>query len=168
MWEPESWAKLFARAGAKYVVLFTKHHDGFLMWNSRHPNPLNPKWQVSRDVVGELTNAVNSNGMKMGFYYSSLLDWSFTKRPIVNVVDLIAGSETSPIYVNYVEKHWIELMERYNPWILWGDIGYPPRYELSKLFARFYNDQPEGVVNDRWVQLPKFMFSKFGHFLFQR
>jgi len=65
-------------------------------------------------------------------------------------------------YVDYVEKHWLELIERYDPWILWSDIGYPPGYDLPKLFAHFYNRQPEGLVNDRWMQLPEFYFSAAG------
>lgn len=164
-WNPDSWADLFSRAGARYVVLVSKHHDGFLMWDSDHPNPLIPNWQAIRDIAGELTAAVDARGMKMGFYYSSLLDWSFTKRPVTSIPELIAGSETSRMYVDYVEKHWLELIERYDPWILWGDIGYPPGYDLSKLFSHFYNSKPEGVVNDRWTQLPKFMFSRFGRFI---
>ncbi len=164
-WDPDAWADLFAQAGAKYVVLVTKHHDGYLMWDSRYPNPRVPNWQVSRDVAGDLTHAVSARGMRMGFYYSSLLDWSFTKRPIVNIVDLVAGSDVSKTYVDYVERHWLELIERYDPWILWSDIGYPPGYKLPRLFAHFYNRQPEGVVNDRWMQLPKIMFNRVSRFI---
>jgi alpha-L-fucosidase len=167
-WDPVSWADLFASAGARYVVLVSKHHDGFLMWDSDHRNPRLPGWQASRDIAGELTEAVSARGMKMGFYYSSLLDWSFTQRPITSIVDLIAGSETSQVYVGYVEKHWYELIERYDPWILWGDIGYPPGYTLPELFAYFYNRQPEGVVNDRWLQLPRFLFSRVGRFILKQ
>ncbi|MCU0521452.1 MAG: alpha-L-fucosidase [Anaerolineae bacterium] len=161
-WEPESWANLFARAGARYVVLVTKHHDGFLMWNSRHPNPHIEGWQTSRDVVGELSHALSAEGLKMGLYYSSLLDWSFTGKPITSLAELVAGSDTSRRYVDYVESHWLELIERYDPWILWSDIGYPPGYDLPKLWARFYNGKPEGVVNDRWMQLPRVFFSRLG------
>jgi len=164
-WDPDAWAELFARAGARYVVLVTKHHDGFLMWDSRHPNPHLEGWQTSRDVAGELTRAVDAQGLKMGFYYSSLLDWSFTRTPITSVADLVAGSESGRAYVAYVERHWLELIERYDPWILWSDIGYPPGYDLPKLWARFYNGKPEGVVNDRWMQLPKVLFSKLGRAL---
>jgi len=164
-WDPNAWADLFADAGARYVVLVSKHHDGFLMWNSRHKNPRLANWQAARDVADELTRAVNARGMKMGFYYSSLLDWSFTKRPINSLADLLAGSDTSTEYLAYVEAHWRELIERYDPWILWSDIGYPPGYSLPKLWADFYNRKPEGVVNDRWMQLPRFMFSKFGRFI---
>lgn len=161
-WNPDAWAGLFARAGARYVVLVTKHHDGFLMWPSRHPNPHIEGWQASRDVVGELSRAANTAGLRMGFYYSSLLDWSFTRKPITSVADLIAGSDASHQYADYVESHWLELIERYDPWILWSDIGYPPGYDLPKLWAHFYNHKPEGVVNDRWMQLPRFLFSRLG------
>lgn len=167
-WDPNSWADLFSRAGARYVVLVSKHHDGFLMWDSRHPNPHIPHWQAARDVAGELTRAVGARGMKMGFYYSSLLDWSFTPRPIQSVAELIAGSDTSRAYRAYIESHWRELIERYDPWLLWSDIGYPPGYDLAELFADYYNHKPEGVVNDRWLQLPKFFFSKFGRFVLTR
>jgi alpha-L-fucosidase len=164
-WNPDAWADLFARTGARYVVLVSKHHDGFLMWNSRHRNPFNSNWQASRDIAGELTRAVNGKGLKIGFYYSSLLDWSFTKDPITSIADLIAGSDSSREYADYVEQHWLELIERYDPWILWGDIGYPPGSDFIKLFAHFYNHKPEGVVNDRWMQLPKFLFSRPGRFI---
>jgi alpha-L-fucosidase len=135
------------------------------MWNSRYPNPNLPNWQVARDVAGELTQAVSERGLKMGFYYSSLLDWSFTQTPINSLAELVAGSETSREYLQYIENHWRELIERYDPWILWSDIGYPPGYELPRLFADFYNQKPEGVVNDRWLQMPKFFFSKAGRFI---
>ncbi len=164
-WNPDSWADLFARAGARYVVLVSKHHDGFVMWNSRHANLRIPNWQASRDIAGELTQAVKAKGMKMGFYYSSLLDWSFTPTPITSLAELIASSDTSRAYLAYIENHWRELIERYDPWILWSDIGYPPGFDLPKLFADFYNHKPEGVVNDRWMQLPKFFFSKIGRYI---
>jgi alpha-L-fucosidase len=164
-WDPGVWAELFSRAGAKYIVLVTKHHDGFLMWNSQHPNPFIENWQAARDVVGELSEAVSARGMKMGFYYSSLLDWSFTQPPIKSLADLIAGSNTSRDYLDYIENHWRELIERYDPWILWSDIGYPPGFYLPRLFADFYNHKPDGVINDRWLQLPNFLFNKAGRFV---
>ncbi len=58
----------------------------------------------------------------------------------------------SPEYVAYVDAHWRELIERYRPDILWGDIGYPAAADLERLFADYYNAVPEGVVNDRFAQ----------------
>ncbi len=161
-WQPDAWADLFARAGARYVVLVTKHHDGFLMWNSRHPNPRTPAWQLTRDVAGELTAAVSARDMKMGFYYSSLLDWSFTPAPARSLADVLVNCDPSRAYLDYVEAHWRELIERYDPAILWSDIGYPPGFKLPQLFADFYNHNPEGVVNDRWMQMPGFLFGRVG------
>jgi len=54
--------------------------------------------------------------------------------------------------VNY---HYRELIDKYQPSILWNDIGYPPGTNVNELFAYFYNRTPEGVVNDRWIQVPK-------------
>jgi alpha-L-fucosidase len=73
--EPEDWAEVFRNAGAKYVVLTSKHHDGYALWPSEHAFnwnsvDLNPH----RDLVGDLTNAVRAAGLRMGLYYS-LYEW---------------------------------------------------------------------------------------------
>ena len=154
-WQPEPWADLFQAAGARYVVLVTKHMDGFLMWPSRTPNYARPGYQMDRDIVGELAAAVTARGMRMGCYYSSALDQSFTTSAMTDIVGLL--SEGGPIdqrYAQYQLAHWRELIDRYRPSLLWGDIAYPPRTNLFELFADFYNQIPEGVVNDRWGQLP--------------
>ena len=69
-WKPEEWAKVFKEAGARYVVLTSKHHEGFTLWPSETPNPTLPKdrQHASRDLVGELTAAVRAQGMRMGLY----------------------------------------------------------------------------------------------------
>ncbi len=151
-WEPDEWAQVFAAAGARYVVPVTKHHDGFLLWPSEHPNPLKPDLHASRDVVGELTDAVRARGMRIGYYYSSLLDWTFTSEPIVDMVGAAVNFPTSPEYAMYAESHWRELIDRYEPSLLWSDIGYPAASRLNALFAYYYNKVTEGVVNDRWAQ----------------
>jgi len=61
-WNPGAWAKIFHDAGAKYVVLTTKHHDGFTLWPSSTPNPKLPaeRQHATRDIVSELTAAVGN------------------------------------------------------------------------------------------------------------
>ena len=56
--------------GGRYVVLVTKHHDGFTLWPSAVKNPRRPGYHARRDVVGELSAAVRRRGMRMGLYYS--------------------------------------------------------------------------------------------------
>ena len=57
-------------AGARYVVLTTKHHDGFALWPSAVPHPVKGEYQASRDLVGGLCEAVRAKRMRMGLYYS--------------------------------------------------------------------------------------------------
>jgi alpha-L-fucosidase len=151
-WNPEAWAETFAAAGARYVVLVTKHHDGYLLWPSWHPNPHKQHYQSERDLVGELTEAVRARGMKMGLYYSGGLDWTFEDHPITSITDMIQAIPTRPEYAAYVDAHYRELIERYEPSVLWNDIGYPAGANLMRLFADYYNATPDGVVNDRFGQ----------------
>lgn len=164
-WDPAAWADLFRRAGARYVVLVTKHHDGFLLWPSRQPNPNLPRYCAARDIAGELAQAVRQQGLRMGYYYSSALDWTFTEKPIRDFADLLTSGPLSAGYARYVEAHWHELIDRYQAEILWSDIGYPPGSNLNALFADFYNHNPQGVVNDRWTQLPGWMRNRVGRWL---
>jgi len=152
-WNPEEWAELFKKAGAKYVVLVTKHHDGFLLWPSKYPNPMKENYIASRNIVSELTNSVKDKGMKMGFYYSTSFDWSFNPEPIdAFAKDMINGITTSE-YTEYVKNHWYELIDKFEPSLLWSDIGAPPLLDLFELFAYYYNKFPDGVINDRWDKL---------------
>jgi alpha-L-fucosidase len=157
-WDPDEMAEIFKKSGARYVVLGTKHHDGFLLWPSSYKNPVKENWHSKRDIVGELTEAVRSRGMKMGFYYSGGLDWSFTPhKKVLHVVDFLTNGPTSKEYAEYVKNHYYELIEKYKPSILWNDIGYPPKGDIFELFAHFYNTTKDGVVNDRWNKIPKFI-----------
>lgn len=154
LWDPDAWADLFRSAGAKYVVLVAKHHDGFLLWPSEHPNPKRPGLHASRDVVGELTDSVRAGDMRMGYYYSSPYDWTFTTEPIRDLVDGAVLVPTDETYLRYIDAHWRELIDRHEPSVLWSDIGYPPGPNVNELFACYYNRVPDGVVNDRWSQMP--------------
>lgn len=154
-WDPEQWAGLFEAAGAKYVVMVTKHHDGFLLWPSARPNPFKEGYAAVRDSVGELTRAVRAHGMKMGLYYSGGLDWTFADFPIVSPATGLANAPQSPAYAEYVMAHWRELIDRYQPDVLWNDICFPRRANLHDVFSHYYTAVPEGVVNDRWLQYPR-------------
>ncbi len=154
-WDPQAYADLFKKVGARYVVLVTKHHDGFLLWHSDHPNPIKKNWMARRDIVGELTQAVKSKGMRMGFYYSGALDWTFTSKPIIDTSSFAVNGPADKKYAAYCDAHFRELVDKFKPSILWNDIAYPPESNPYDLFAYFYNKIPDGVVNDRWVQIPK-------------
>jgi alpha-L-fucosidase len=152
-WNPKQWVELFKKVGARYVVITTKHHDGFLLWPSKYPNPKYNNFTASRDIVGELTTAVKEHGMRMGLYYSGTYDWSFNPNPIIDRASWLTNGVLDPKYAEYANNHWYELIDRYEPIILWNDIGYPPSVNLNELFSYFYNKFPDGVINNRWMQL---------------
>ena len=150
LWNPDEWANLFKKSGAKYVLLVSKHHDGFCLWPSQYA----PGWNSvdlgpHRDICGELTDAVRKQGLKMGFYYS-LPEW------------------TSPIhrwYVDpdenigtYVDTHMIpqfkELVTKYQPTVLFTDGEWRnsvEQWHATELISWYYNTVgKDAIVNDRW------------------
>ncbi len=149
-WDPNVWATLFHRTGARYVVLTTKHHDGFTLFPSRVKNPHRSGLSAKRDLVGDLASAVRSKGMKMGTYYSGGLDWTFTSEPIRSMEDLHARVPQTEEYAQYADAHWRELIARYQPSVLWNDIDYPKAGKIPELFAQFYNTVPDGVIDNRF------------------
>ncbi len=152
-WKPLEWAKLFQKVGARYVVLTTKHHDGFNLWPTQHPCPRKPNYQATRDLVGELTDAVRLHGLRMGLYYSGGLDWAFNEARIEDARDVRGTIVQEPEFVEYSVAHWRELIDRYQPALMWNDIGYPAAADLGELFAYYYNHVPDGVINDRFAQV---------------
>ncbi|UII78737.1 alpha-L-fucosidase [Flagellimonas sp. CMM7] len=143
---PSKWADIIADSGAKYVVLTSKHHDGYTLWPSEQSWNWNSVDVGSRkDLCGELTNAVKEKGLHMGFYYS-LYEWF---NPLYNK-DVNA----------YVDKHMIpqmkDLVTRYEPDVLWTDGEWPYTSDVWKseeFLAWLFNEskvKETVAVNDRW------------------
>jgi alpha-L-fucosidase len=149
-WQPEPWADLFAEAGARYVVLVTKHHDGVLLWPSDTPNPHKDHWASERDLVGDLAAAVRARDLRFGTYYSGGLDWTFGGLPITDLAAMFRAIPQTPEYLAYADAHWRELIARYAPDLLWNDIGYPSDADLPGLFDHYLAAVPEGVINNRF------------------
>lgn len=145
-------AELAQAAGAGYVVLTTKHHDGYTLWPSNHPHPKLGAYGSPRDLVGDFDKAVRDRGMRTGLYYSGGYDWPFNDAVLTGPADSVLAVPADPAYARYAEDHVRELIDRYAPAILWNDIGWPASTDLPRLFADFYVAVPDGVVNDRWAQ----------------
>ena len=146
-WKPDDWAELFRRAGAKYVVLTSKHHEGFPLW----PSADSPRWNSTligpkRDICGELTKAVKAAGLHMGLYYS-LFEYGHPRceeKATARFVDEINIPQLK------------DIVTRYSPEIVWVD----GQWRIPKKVARcdefltwLYGESPVRetvVVNDRW------------------
>ncbi|HYZ87146.1 MAG TPA: alpha-L-fucosidase [Bryobacteraceae bacterium] len=151
MFEPAYWAEVFEKSGAKYVVLTSKHHDGFALWPNEQANKTwNRPWNATsigpkRDLLGELTKAVRDRGLRMGFYYS-LYEWY------------------NPLWLKdrrtYVDQHMIpqfkDLVARYQPALIFSDGEWDmpgEDWRSPEILAWLFNESPvkdSVVVNDRW------------------
>ena len=159
--QPDEWAKLFAYAGAQYIVPLSKHHDGITLWDAPGTGTRNTVHRgPKRDLIGDIATAVRKAGIRFAVYYSGGLDWEVTKTmPAISDSNQGNGGMQRPVdaaYSMYAYKHVIDLIDRYKPDVLWNDIEWPDfskregEYSLAALFDYYYKEVPHGVVNDRW------------------
>jgi alpha-L-fucosidase len=148
LFDAEEWANVFARSGAKYVVLTSKHTDSYCLW----PAPDSKNWNSvevgpKRDLCGELTDAVRAKGIRMGFYYC-LLEWH---NPFSNLY-----KENPEAYIQTrLFPQLKDLVTRYAPDIVWadGEWDHPDTtWRSTEFLAWLFNEgpNPEVAVNDRW------------------
>jgi alpha-L-fucosidase len=172
LYDPAEWAELFAEAGAKYVVLTSKHCEGFTLWPSKEKYSEN--WNAGdagpkRDLLGELTNEVRQQGLKMGYYYSFLEYWTTptqswpeneAERNGYYVPREVWEKNHIPEneYIERVHFHVKELINDYQPDIFWPDAEWDyseDQLKSKELLTWIYNNAPNKesiVVNDRWAK----------------
>ncbi len=148
-------AAVCRQAGAGYVVLTAKHHDGFCLWPSTIRHPRKGRYHARRDIVCDLRHAVLNAGLRMGLYYSGGYDWPYNSALLQNPADAFLAVPHTPDYARYAASHVRELISRYRPSVLWNDICWPSAAQLPALFADYYNAVPDGIVNDRWIEPPQ-------------
>jgi alpha-L-fucosidase len=141
------WARLAKRAGMKYMVMTTKHHEGFCLFDTKTTNYCAPKQAAGRDLVKEYVEAARAEGLRVGFYYS-LMDWHHPDG---------ARCETDEAarrrFVEYIHTHVRELMTNYGKIdILWYDVAWPLEaagWESAAMNKMVFQLQPEIIVNNR-------------------
>jgi len=151
LFNPDEWAKLFERSGAKYIVLTSKHHDGFTLWPNQNANktwgfPWNAKdVGPKRDLLGDLFKAVRKTSVHAGMYYS-LYEW----------FNPLWKADPKKYAAEHVWPQMKELINNYQPDVFWtdGDWDAPPETWKSQEFLTWlYNESPvkdKVIVNDRW------------------
>ena len=151
------WAELFKKAGAKYVVLTSKHHDGYALW----PSPESPYYNSvavgsGRDLAGEFCKAMREAGLKRGFYFS-MLEYANPLYPGIRDGKPSPNALTPEEWNKRVNLPQLkELADIYEADIIWpdGEWDYPSSRHCSEEYlAWLYNEskvKDTVVVNDRW------------------
>jgi alpha-L-fucosidase len=150
--DPAEWTDLFVQSGARYVVLTARHGDEFALWPTKYARRNAMDMGPHRDLAGDLLKAVRSRGLKMGFYHNTTYSFWDNRYP-------------NREWVEYMNNSIKELVDLYQPDILWGDVVVSPYLDKNgkplcadywnskEVIAYFYNhskDPDEVLTNDRW------------------
>ena len=169
-YDTEKWADLFVKAGAKYVVMTTKHHDGVALWDTKYSD-LNviKKTPAARDLVTEYTDSIRKAGMKVGLYYS-LIDWTDERyRSVYQDGTPVENYEKENIYATPAgkpedQKKWeeflkfnnnqlTELMKNYGTIdLLWFDGDWErsaAQWKMPEFREFLHSLNPNVVLNSR-------------------
>ncbi|WP_434599327.1 alpha-L-fucosidase [Streptomyces sp. A5-4] len=167
-YDPAEWARTAKAAGMRYVVLTTKHHDGFCLWDSALTDYKVTKTPHGRDLVGPFVDACRAEGLKVGFYHS-LIDWHHPAFPVDGThprrddaayIEAAADRDIRD-YQEYLHGQVRELLTSYGTidylffdfsyagreeW--WGGKG-PDDWDSHRLLDLVRELQPGILVNDR-------------------
>jgi alpha-L-fucosidase len=172
-YDPAQWARRAREAGMKYVVLTSKHHDGFCLWDTQQTDFKATSTPYGQDLLKPFVEAFRAEGLRVGFYYS-LIDWNHPHFPIdiyhplrnhPDVAQLNQGRDMA-VYRAYMLAQVRELLTTMGQIdIMWFDFSYPGRdynglpgkghedwgsYDLLKLTREL---QPHILVDNR-LDLP--------------
>src|SRR5580693_7020399 len=142
-----AWARLAKEAGQKYMVMTTKHHEGFCLFDSKLTDYCAPRQGPGRDLVAEYVEAARAEGRRVGFYYS-LMDWHHPDG-----ARCATDEQARRRFVDYIHGQIHELLSNYGKIdVLWYDVAWPldaKGWESEKMNDMVFKLQPEIIVNNR-------------------
>ncbi len=148
------WVRLAKRAGMKYIVITSKHHDGFCNWPSKYTDWDIESTPFKRDILGELAAACRAEGIKFGLYYS-IMDWhhpDYLPRRSWEKKDRPAGGADMDRYVRYMKNQLAELIRNYHPAVLWFDGEWESTWTHERgvdLYHYVRSLDPDIIINNR-------------------
>jgi len=172
LYDPELWAEAAARAGMKYFVVTTKHHEGFCLWDSKLTDYKAPNTPAGRDLLQPMVEAFRRHNMRVGFYHS-LIDWHHPHFVIDDVHSMrnhrdrekLNKSRNQAEYTKYLHGQARELLTQFGRVdVMFYDFSYPAGkdgrdqtwvgkgrddWDSEKLLKLTRELQPKIVVNDR-------------------
>jgi len=164
-WNPKDFnapkiVKLAKKAGMKYLVITTKHHEGFSLWDSEFTDfDIAESPMKGRDFVKELSDACKKEGIHFGTYYS-IIDWHHPSQAVKidektkknNWGQISMKSDRKAEYVNYMKNQIKELIENYDSEIIWFDADWVDWWTLEDgkdLYQYIRTLKPSIIINNR-------------------
>src|SRR5881227_2948092 len=142
-----AWARLAKSAGMKYMVMTTKHHEGFCNFDSKLTDYCAPRQGPGRDLVREYVEAARAEGLRFGFYYS-LMDWHHPDG-----AKCATDEAARKRFVEYTHGLIRELLTNYGKIdVLWYDVSWPldaKGWESERMNKMVFELQPDIIVNNR-------------------
>ncbi len=149
--DADEWVKIAKDAGMTYVVLTTKHHDGFCLWDTKQTTYSIMHSPFARDIVKELSEACRRQGIRFGAYYS-ICDWHHPDFPLGSPGGLTKKPDPDlDAYTEYLKKQVTELLTNYGPLhTVWFDV--PQEFDTTRgrrVIEMVRSLQPDILMNDR-------------------
>lgn len=171
LYNPEQWAEAAANAGMKYMVITSKHHDGFCLWDSQLTDYKTTNTPYGKDVLTPLMDAFKAQGLRLGTYHS-VIDWHHPEFPIDDLHSMRNHPDRAKLnqprditkYAEYLHGQTAELLDQYELDIMWFDFSYPAGkharpegwvgkgkedWQSEKLLAYIRDKNPTILLNDR-------------------
>lgn len=151
-YNPKEWAKAAKEAGMKYMVLTSKHHDGYCLWDTKTTEFNSMKLGPYRDLLREFVEAVRGEGLKAGVYYSPA-DWSHPDYPGAYLRDwphVWKDEEARKRFVDFYTSQIRELITGYGKLdLFWYDGCLPQPLEGAEVNKMIKKYQPDILISNR-------------------
>ncbi|MDG1357460.1 MAG: alpha-L-fucosidase [Akkermansiaceae bacterium] len=151
-------------AGMTYLVITAKHHEGFCLWDSKYTEYDVASTPFKRDILAELSQACKKHGIRFGIYYS-IIDWSHPSQiPTKEMRNpgwkfTHMREDRREDYINYQNNQILELIENYDPAVLWFDADWTKWWTMDdgiQLYNLIRNASPKIIVNNRVAKRSEF------------
>lgn len=153
--DPEAWVRLARAAGQRYMVITSKHHDGFCMFDSAYTSYKITRTPYGKDILAQLAEAARKYDMPLGFYYSppDMHHPGFrdTSKPSAKNWRGEPERPEWPLYLDYMELQLRELLTRYGDvFVIWFDgLGNQRQYDGLRFHRLIRELQPMALINNR-------------------
>ena len=155
-YDADRWVKLAKDAGMKYIVITSKHHDGFALWDTEVSDyDAKDYAPIKRDLLAELSEACKKYDVKLCFYHS-IMDWHHPDAQAPHYPDYNTDKKENPNFQQYVDNHLFpqvtELVEKYDPHVMWFDGEWIPEWTHEhgvRMYTHLRKLNPELIVNNR-------------------